>query len=108
MIFAIFILLLLIYEIPDLEIDGTDHFGVIQGTEGTNLTLRCTIVGFLPGDKTYWTTDNTLLVSGKTRSLSHTFIARRSYNMKEFTCTTNNSNETQPLITHVKLNLLCE
>ncbi|VDI52989.1 Hypothetical predicted protein [Mytilus galloprovincialis] len=93
-------------QLRNLTIDGTDHFGVIQSTEGTNLTLRCIVTGFLLGDKTYWTTNNKLLVSGKTRSLNHTLTAHRSYNMNEFTCTTENSKETQPLIAHVRLNLI--
>ncbi|CAC5392151.1 unnamed protein product [Mytilus coruscus] len=91
-----------------LKVDGTNNLGVIHGTEGENITLTCTIIGFLPGDTLHWTKEKELLASGNTESLNYVFQAHRSDNLKEFTCMTHTIKEIYPLKTHVQLNLFCE
>ncbi|XP_052073006.1 hemicentin-1-like [Mytilus californianus] len=88
-----------------LKVDGANNLGVLHGTEGENITLACTVIGFLPGDTLHWITEKKLLASGNTQSLEYVLQAHRSYNLKEFTCITENSKETYPLEAGVQLNL---
>ncbi|CAG2240897.1 unnamed protein product [Mytilus edulis] len=88
-----------------LKVEGANNLGVIRGTEGNNITLTCTIIGFLPGDTLQWTNENKILASGNTESLIYVFQAHRSYNLKEFKCKTHTTTDTDPLNANVQLHI---
>ncbi|CAC5422056.1 unnamed protein product [Mytilus coruscus] len=93
-------------ELRNIIINEASIQGIIHGVEGKNLTLTCTVNGFLPGDTLYWTKDTELLASGNTSSLHVTLQIHRSYEHNSFICMANNSKHTHPLLARMQLNIL--
>lgn len=91
-----------------IKIHDTESANVIRVLEGTNLNLRCTVLGGMPGDTLYWSKRNELLTSDNASSLSHILQANRSLNMEEFVCMANNSNGINPIEARVRLHLICK
>ncbi|CAC5424079.1 unnamed protein product [Mytilus coruscus] len=72
--------------VAELQINEANDVKLVQGMEGKNITLTCSMQGGSSNDMLYWNNNNMTFKSGKPPSLKYTFIADQSDHMKEFTC----------------------
>ncbi|XP_063417532.1 hemicentin-2-like [Mytilus trossulus] len=97
----------LILEQPPTQmmISGLDNFGRKHGQEGQRIALTCTVESGQPEETMLWTRNGTVVKVGGPRILRFDWIATRSDNLLNYTCTANNSATNDPLMKTVQLDI---
>lgn len=90
-----------------LEIIEANQSGVIKTLEGGLVTLTCVIHGAMQFETLSWTSKNKLLASVDRSSIQYSFTAKSSFDMAEFICRENNTENSRSLTASVQLIVKC-